>query len=445
MPKSNGEVPRNQKFIPYNYRIEREQWAEEMFYRDLEFENPDLINIPYYNAMRTSARERFDTAERLPRIDIASAMRFRGAQEITMSKPKRTHPDHTQLNYLSYLLKPTNIILDRSLLSHAGHGWKPYHDGIYRYNIDNSDSTRLALEIITCTSHYTREKVNRIVLRYSPLIVATFSDPYGPYDIEDKTTGEKFSALPVPLVKDGDDQFPPPMPVSVRGHFRVTFNHVDKRSGKKVPMETDVSINYKKREMLAEARERLLEFAYEELKRQNIAKRVELSDIQVVADVYNVTLKDLMKLIKEKKAQSDREEYEKSVAKENSETITDPKDEVTVKIRKPPRNHKRSKTKRSQKEPKKQKDKKKGKRHKKNLEDVINDDSDEEGMGIVNNGTEASMVSEPISDTVPNENDSGNGHLELSRQARKALKRETKAKRKYGKFILPFHRKRRGD
>ena len=27
MPKSNGEVPRNQKFIPYNYRIEREQWT----------------------------------------------------------------------------------------------------------------------------------------------------------------------------------------------------------------------------------------------------------------------------------------------------------------------------------------------------------------------------------------------------------------------------------
>ena len=426
MPKSNGEVPMNQKFIPYNYRIEREQWAEEMFYRDLEFENPDLINIPYYNSMRTSARERFDTAERLPRIDIASAMRFRGAQEITMSKPMRTHPDHTQLNYLSYLLKPTNVILDRSLLSHAGHGWKPYHDGIYRYNVDNGDSTRLALEIITRTSHYTREKVNRIVLRYSPLIVATFSDPYGPYEIEDKITGEKFTAFPLPLIKDGIEQFPPPMPVSVRGHFRVTFNHVDKRSGKKVPMETDASINYKKREMMAEARERLLEFAYEELKRQNIAKRVELSDIQVVADVYNVTLKDLMKLIKEKKAQSEREEYERNKAKENMETAISPVDADIEKPRKASRFHKHSK-----KKSKKKKDKKKGKKGKKTLEDVINEEENKDD----------NTISEPV----PNENGSINRNLELSRQARKALKRETKAKRKYGKFILPFHRNRRGD
>ena len=411
MSKSNGEVPRSQKFIPYNYRIEKEQWVEEMFYRDLEFENPDLINIPYYNAMRTSARERFDSAERLPRIDIASAMRFRGAQEIMVAKPMRVHPNHTQMDYLSYLLKSTNIILDRSLLSHAGHGWKPYYDGIYRYNIDNGDSTRLALEIITRTSHYTREKVNRIILRYSPLIVATFSDPDKPYDIIDKSTGETFTAFPVPMIKDGIEQYPPPMPVSVRGHFRVTFNHVDKRSGKKISLETDKSREYKKKEMAIGAKERLMEFAYDELKRQNATRKVELSDIQTVASIYNVSLKDLLTFLKEKKYQSEREEYERTGLKEFQEAASDLADTVIHNVHRISFPHRRSVKK-----------------------DVVSN-------GDVHTESENDDTPVPVTDE-PSTADTG---IKLSRKARKAIKKETKEHKKYGSFVSPFHRKKKGD
>ena len=108
------------------------------------------------------------------------------------------------------------------------------------------------------------------------------------------------------------------------------------------------------------------------------------------------------------------------------ETAISPVDADIEKPRKASRFHKHSK-----KKSKKKKDKKKGKKGKKTLEDVINEEENKDD----------NTISEPV----PNENGSINRNLELSRQARKALKRETKAKRKYGKFILPFHRNRRGD
>ncbi len=305
MPKYKGN-PKPQKFISYNYRIEREQWAEELFYRDLEFENPGLASIPYYNAMRTSARERFDPAERLPRIDIASVMRFRGARELIIQKPMRVHDQHTGISYMSYLVDSPKAILDRTMLSKPGNGWRMFPEGVYRYNKTTENPEILNLEIISKKmGHFFRNKCNRIILRYSPLIVADFTDPDGPYRISDKVSGEEFSAAVIPLLEYGAEQAPPPVPVSARGHFSVTMNKRKNQKGKwislSIPLENDASREYRKMAMMENAREKLMEAAYDQLSEQNRYKTVLLADVQMISNIYRVPLNALLNYLNKKK------------------------------------------------------------------------------------------------------------------------------------------------
>ena len=313
MPKPNNGSPPPYKFIPHNYRIEREQWGEELFYRDLEFENPDLINIPYYNAMRTSARERFDPSERLPRLDVASIMKFRGVNDLVVKRPIPIHNLHTPMNYMSYLISSPKPVLDRTLISHKkGEGWRVYPQGAYRYGKNTMNPDMLNLEIIDKVNG--RREVrncNRIILRYSPLIVASFTDPAGEYTISDKVNGEDFSTEVLPIMKNGEEQYPPPVPVSIRGHFRVTLNLRKLPKGRwiAIPAETDQTREYKRNNpsLTENAGTTLIEVAYRDLKTLNEQRTVTLNDVQITADTYQIPVNDLMDYLKKRKSEKQQQ------------------------------------------------------------------------------------------------------------------------------------------
>lgn len=201
------------RFTDYHYRIEKENWPEEMFYRDLELENPDLINLPYYSAIRSSARERFDPAERMPRINVASAMSLRGDHELIVRQKVRVHPNHTEVTFMSHYLMTVRATLDRNLLTHPQHPWTPFGDRMaYRWvekdgkpyaeifipGKNTKDADEPAQYFMTAFPAET-------ILRYEPLMVLRFSGPEEPYTIVNKWFNEEYEVetntdLPVPIM-----------------------------------------------------------------------------------------------------------------------------------------------------------------------------------------------------------------------------------------------------
>lgn len=91
-PASKGN-----RFIPYNYHVNAEDWADELFFRELELENPDLTDLPFYSALRTTHREKSDPAERLPRIDVAYALNFSGRKKNEPIELKRRKNSYMEL------------------------------------------------------------------------------------------------------------------------------------------------------------------------------------------------------------------------------------------------------------------------------------------------------------------------------------------------------------
>lgn len=88
---------KNGRFIPYNYHVNAEDWADELFFRELELENPDLVDLPFYNALRTTHREKSDQAERLPRIDVAYALNFTGRKKNEPIELKRRRNSYMEI------------------------------------------------------------------------------------------------------------------------------------------------------------------------------------------------------------------------------------------------------------------------------------------------------------------------------------------------------------
>lgn len=92
--KSTRDVER---FVPYSYNIGPEAWPEENFYRDLEFGNPELLDIPYYRALRASMREKIDPAERTPRMNLGKLLedprRSREDEQAEMNMDKGSYMD----------------------------------------------------------------------------------------------------------------------------------------------------------------------------------------------------------------------------------------------------------------------------------------------------------------------------------------------------------------
>ena len=88
-------------FIQHDYEVPRQLWAMEELYRELEIENPELRNNPYYVRLRRSFREFSDPHERTPRISISSSLL--GSLKTNTGapiRPIRMSPQRTKLDYI---------------------------------------------------------------------------------------------------------------------------------------------------------------------------------------------------------------------------------------------------------------------------------------------------------------------------------------------------------
>lgn len=74
MSNENAPVRDKERSIKYSYSVPSEDWATEMFFRELEFGSPELLDIEYYRALRSATREKADPSERVPRLDLVTLL-----------------------------------------------------------------------------------------------------------------------------------------------------------------------------------------------------------------------------------------------------------------------------------------------------------------------------------------------------------------------------------
>lgn len=305
MSKPQGSDAEPRKFVKYHYRIEKDQWAEEMFFRELEFENPGLMEIPYYNAMRTSARERFDAAERLPRIDVASALRFRADKELIVARKTPVHKDHSEVNILTLLTFSIAPVLPKKPLSEHNR-WKVTGSGGYRYI--RRDGGRLDLEYFdvkpgiekgkplalygpTLITYCNRQRV----LLTKPLVTAEFEDPEGPYIIS--MGNEKYEVIPentlIPL-SPGELNGEATIKADPEG-VRVGFRFLVFGSGN--PFLGAMALTY----------ERVVA-AYDSLVEESKSGKIGIKEINMAATVHDVPVIALYRYIAKRRAEMERQE-----------------------------------------------------------------------------------------------------------------------------------------
>ena len=63
-----------ERSIKYSYSVPNEDWATEMFFRELEYGSPELLDNPYYRSLRSMVREKADPSERVPRVDLTTLL-----------------------------------------------------------------------------------------------------------------------------------------------------------------------------------------------------------------------------------------------------------------------------------------------------------------------------------------------------------------------------------
>lgn len=302
-PQSNDAEPR--KFVKYHYRIEKDQWNDEMFFRELEFENPGLMDIPYYNAMRTSARERFDPAERLPRIDVASALRFRAEKELIVAMKPPVHQDHSEVNILTLLTFSITPVVPRKPISQQKR-WKVTGTGGYRYI--RRDGGKLDLEYIDVKPGIEKGKplalygpttvanVNRPrVLLSKPLVTAEFDDPDGPYTV--RIGDNSYEVIP-------ENSLIPIKPGELSGEATIRLEPVGVRVGIRFLVfgEGNPFLG-----PLNETYERVVA-AYESLVEESRSAKIGVKEINHAALVHDVPVIALYNYISKRRAERERRE-----------------------------------------------------------------------------------------------------------------------------------------
>ena len=74
MPNENTPIRDKERSIKYSYSVPSEDWATEIFFRELEFGSPELLDLEYYRAIRSAYREKSDPSERVPRLDLVTLL-----------------------------------------------------------------------------------------------------------------------------------------------------------------------------------------------------------------------------------------------------------------------------------------------------------------------------------------------------------------------------------
>ena len=96
MSTENAPIRDKERSIKYSYSVPNEDWATEMFFRELEFGSPELLDNAYYRSLRSMVREKADPSERVPRVDLATLLDDsrgirNGAKEINVHIKRKSY------------------------------------------------------------------------------------------------------------------------------------------------------------------------------------------------------------------------------------------------------------------------------------------------------------------------------------------------------------------
>lgn len=118
MPNKDGPIRDKERSIKYSYSVPAEEWATEMFLRDLEFGNPELLENEYYRSIRATMREKADPSERVPRIDLVRLL-----DESPISRGSDNGKDVTlhrqRASYMDLIAKDPGMMYDFSIYEEA--------------------------------------------------------------------------------------------------------------------------------------------------------------------------------------------------------------------------------------------------------------------------------------------------------------------------------------
>lgn len=296
---SPSDAPaKKRKLLDYNYVIPPEEWPTEMFFRDMEFENPRLLEIPYYQQLRASFREKSDTSERLPLIDVAGALspRYRKKYSVTPDIPESSQK--TRLSSVLLDIRSIYPVLPQNMGSTKG-GWRALGEtgnGALRF-VRGNDGVSFSC-MVADGSVTTTPLCNLFVLRYDPLIIARWIDPYSDlYEIIDYRTPNE------PVYVRADKSLPVPLGAAPTWHTNqnppVASDHEIRYGYVSVPNNHPMLA-----EIFRERRSRVALLEYLKLER-NSTRPITETDMEAVASNSGISIADLAGMIRERRDRMD--------------------------------------------------------------------------------------------------------------------------------------------
>ncbi|PYB68149.1 hypothetical protein DMB44_05360 [Thermoplasma sp. Kam2015] len=104
----------------FPYRVPQERWGDELFFRDLEFENPGLKDNSYYDMKRKSVIEREDPSSKFTFPSISDLLDDTVEAVVVRIPPQ--HPDHTEIRAMEEIMTPMFFKVAKN---DTLPGWKP--------------------------------------------------------------------------------------------------------------------------------------------------------------------------------------------------------------------------------------------------------------------------------------------------------------------------------
>lgn len=185
---------RPEKPIDYYFNVEPQDWGLELFFREIEQENPQLFDLPYYSGLRKSFREKTDRAERMPLIDLENAMGPRYKPVVLETPPPQMFPAHTQLAVMYLSGSPLSPVIELDKISRR-EGWSLLGntEAFIAVKFEPVNRFRRAYNrlVVTEQGKYVEKLTNFYILRFNPLIIARWFDPTNSYwEVTNYETGE---------------------------------------------------------------------------------------------------------------------------------------------------------------------------------------------------------------------------------------------------------------
>jgi hypothetical protein len=186
MPKHPSTPIGGNRHIHKSYNIERpEFWPIENQLRELEYENPELRTLPYFQEIRQNFREQADRDEREPRISVARSISM--VREPPLERVEirviPTHPEKTTRSFIEDVLNEGTHRLRYS----PGKGKKPIPWTLNAYRKGKLSYSRLVpspdtfgsmpaydMQTLSKLGRETLHLWNYRILRYEPLITGVY-------------------------------------------------------------------------------------------------------------------------------------------------------------------------------------------------------------------------------------------------------------------------------